>query len=167
MDRKLPKSADESAVETRYLLMPRDANPRGTAFGGLIMSWIDAAGSMAATRHSESQVVTAAMDSLSFRAPIRVGDHVVLKARVTYTGRSSMEVAVHVIRENPVARTRETATTAYLTFVALDENDMPAEVPPLSCSSTEECVALEKAKGRVKARKELRSRHDDFDRELL
>jgi acyl-CoA hydrolase len=163
METKRAKSADESAIETRYLLMPRDANPLGTAFGGLIMSWIDSAASMAATRHCEAPVVTAAIDSLSFRAPILVGDHVVLKARVTYTGIKSMEVAVRVIRENPISGIRETATTAYLTFVSMDEYGVPAAVPALLCSGEKECIAIEKARLRVLARKDLRSRHDDFD----
>jgi acyl-CoA hydrolase len=162
MTGKAPKSADESAIVTRYILMPRDANPRGTAFGGLIMSWIDAAASMAAVRHCESEVVTAAIDSLAFRAPIRVGDHVVLNARVTYTGRSSLEVSVIVMRENPILKTSEIATTAYLTFVSLDDQGVPKEVPPLACDSAEECAGLEKARERVRSRKEHRSRHDEF-----
>ena len=162
MNSLAPKHADESAVETRNLLMPRDANPRGTAFGGLIMSWIDATAAMAATRHCGMEVVTAAIDSISFRAPIRVGDHVVLKARVTYTGRTSMEVSVVVIRENPVARSSETATTALLTFVALGEDGKPQEIPPLDCRTPEECASLEKAEKRVISRKEHRNRHEIF-----
>jgi acyl-CoA hydrolase len=157
-----PKSADDSAVESRYLLMPRDANPRGTAFGGLIMSWIDTVAAMAATRHCGTEVVTAAIDSLSFRAPICVGDQVVLKARVTHTGRTSMEVRVLVIRENPVKQSSETATTAYLTFVALDETGNPMEIAPLACDTPDECTSLEKASERVKSRKEHRSRHENF-----
>ena len=162
-----PKHSDESAVETRNLLMPRDANPRGTAFGGLIMSWIDATASMAATRHCGMEVVTAAIDSISFRAPIRVGDHVVLRARVTYTGRTSMEVSVVVIRENPVACSSEVATTALLTFVALGEDGKPSEIPPLDCRTPEECASLEKAEKRVISRKEHRNRHEIFSENAL
>lgn len=167
MNTLTPKHADESAVETRNLLMPRDANPRGTAFGGLIMSWIDATAAMAATRHCGAEVVTAAIDSISFRAPICVGDQVVLRARVTYTGRTSMEVSVLVVRENPVTESRETATTAHLTFVALGEDGKPMPIPPLACSTPEECEALRKAEKRVISRKEHRSRHEAVDWDVI
>jgi acyl-CoA hydrolase len=159
-----PKPAKESEVITRYLLMPKDVNQHGTAFGGLVMSLIDGTASMAASRHSERLVVTASIDSLSFLLPIRVGEHVVLTARVSYTGKSSMEVSVHVERENPITRETALATTAYLTFVALDENARPRAIPPLLCETEDEKKALERATKRVAARKEMRCKHDDFEK---
>jgi acyl-CoA hydrolase len=158
-----PKHARESEVVTRYLLMPRDVNQHGTAFGGLIMELIDGTASMAASRHSERLVVTASIDSLSFLLPIRVGEHVVLRARVSYTGKSSMEVSVRVEKENPVTREKALATTAYLTFVALDENGKPRAVPPLLCETDEEKHAFERTRERVAARREMRCKHDDFE----
>jgi acyl-CoA hydrolase len=158
-----PKTAKESEVITRYLLMPRDVNQHGTAFGGLVMSLIDETASMAASRHSERLVVTASIDSLSFLLPIRVGEHVVLIARVSYTGKSSMEISVRVDRENPITRETALATTAYLTFVALDENGKPRAVPPLLCETEAEKQSFERAKQRVAARKDMRCKHDDFE----
>ena len=158
-----PKHASESEVVTRYLLMPRDVNQHQTAFGGLIMQLIDGTASMAASRHSERLVVTASIDSLSFLLPIRVGEHVVLTARVSYTGKSSMEIAVRVEKENPITREKALATTAYLTFVALDENGKPRAVPPLLCETEDEIKSFDRAKLRVAARKEMRCKHDDFE----
>ena len=101
--------------------MPTQANPQGTAFGGAIVGWIDMTAAMAAQRHCGCEVVTAGIDSLVFRQPIRIGDHVVLKAAVNYVSRSSMEVGVQVIREDPYSGRQVLATTAHLMLVALDE----------------------------------------------
>src|SRR5512136_2380900 len=119
------KAPSESAVETRYLVMPQQANPQGTAFGGAIVSWIDMVAAMAAQRHCGTEVVTAGIDSLIFRHPIRIGDQVVLRAAVNYVSRSSMEVGVQVIRDDPYSGRQVLATTAHLTLVALDENQRP------------------------------------------
>jgi len=149
------KSPKESAVETRYLLMPHQANPQGTAFGGAIVAWIDMVAAMVAQRHCGKEVVTAGIDSLVFKEPIRVGDHVILKASINYVGRSSMEVGVQVSREDPYSGNRAVATTAHLTFVALDENKRPTAVPPILPETEQEKNRYENAKLRVKARKEL------------
>ena len=122
------KKPSESAVETRYLVMPQQANPQGTAFGGAIVGWIDMVAAMAAQRHCGTEVVTAGIDSLVFRHPVRIGDHVVLKAAVNYVSRSSMEVGVQVIRDDPYSGEQIVATTAHLTLVALDGQKRP---PPL------------------------------------
>ena len=149
------KSPKESVVETRYLLMPHQANPQGTAFGGAIVAWIDMVAAMAAQRHCGKEVVTAGIDSLVFKEPIRVGDHVLLKASINYVGRSSMEVGVQVTRENPYGGDKVIATTAHLTFVALGENKRPTAVPPILPVTEQEKKRYENAKLRVKARKEL------------
>lgn len=149
------KSPRESAVETRYLLMPQQANPQGTAFGGAIMAWIDMVAAMAAQKHCGKEVVTAGIDSLIFKEPIRIGDQVVLKASVNYVGRTSMEVGVQVTREDPYGGESVVATTAHLTFVALDQNKRPAEVPPLRPETEQEKKRCANAKLRVQARKEL------------
>ena len=149
------KSPKESAVVTRYLLMPHQANPQGTAFGGAIVAWIDMVAAMAAQRHCGKEVVTASIDSLVFKEPIRIGDHVVLKASINYVGRSSMEVGVQVSREDPHGGDKVIATTAHLTFVALDENKRPIAVAPILPETEQEKKRCENAKLRVKARKEL------------
>lgn len=148
------KTPGESAVETRYLVMPQQANPQGTAFGGAIVGWIDMTAAMAGQRHCGREVVTAGIDSLVFRHPIRIGDHVILKAVVNYVSRSSMEVGVLVIREDPYTAEQVTATTAHLTLVALDERKQPTAAPPLLPQTPEELRRFERAKRRVQARKE-------------
>ena len=149
------KSPKESAVETRYLIMPNHANPHGTAFGGVIMAWIDMVAAMAAQRHAGCEVVTAGIDSLAFKEPIRIGDHVTLRACVNYVSHSSMEVGVRVTREDPYNGNQTIATTAHLTFVALDENKRPTAAPPLLPETPVEKKRYEHAEIRVKARKEL------------
>ena len=147
------KTPRESAVETRYLVMPPQANPQGTAFGGAIVGWIDMTAAMAGQRHCGCEVVTAGIDSLVFRHPIRIGDHVILRAAVNYVSRSSLEVGVQVIREDPYTGQQVMATTAHLTLVALDERKRPTPVPPLRPETPEEERRYEDARLRVEARK--------------
>jgi acyl-CoA hydrolase len=149
------KSPKESSVETRYLIMPHQANPHGTAFGGVIMAWIDMVAAMAAQRHCGREVVTAGIDSLAFKEPVRIGDHVTLRASVNYVSRSSMEVGVQVTRENPYTGEQVVATTAHLTFVALDKNKKPTPAPPILPETDQEKQRYEQAKLRVQARKAL------------
>lgn len=155
MENAKSKTPADSAVETRHLVMPGNANPFGTAFGGAIASWVDIAASMCAQKHCEKEVVTASIDSLNFKEPIFVGDQVVLKASVNYVGRTSMEVGVKVIRENPLKGISAVTTTAHLTFVALDENKKPSLIPPLNLVTDQDKRRFQNAKIRVQARKEL------------
>ncbi|MHC4517334.1 MAG: acyl-CoA thioesterase [Planctomycetota bacterium] len=148
------KTPSESAVVTRYLVMPHQANPQGTAFGGAIMGWIDMVAAMAAERHCGTEVVTAGIDSMAFKEPVRIGDHVVLKASVNYVSRSSMEVGVQVTREDPCTGEKAMATTAHVTLVALDENKRPTAAPPVVPETAEERRRYESAKERVRLRKE-------------
>jgi acyl-CoA hydrolase len=153
--RKTPR---DSAVEARYLVLPQHANDLGIAFGGTIMSWVDMVAAMAAQRHCGRKVVTVSIDRMSFLAPCHIGDHVLLRASVNYVGHTSMEVGVQVLRENPYRGGRVRATTAYLTFVALDEREKPTPIPPLSPETPDEVRRFENAKLRVAARKELLAR---------
>lgn len=150
-----PKSPQESAVETRHVVLPNDANHYGTAFGGAIMSWIDLIAVMAAQRHSGRESVTVSIDRINFITPIQIGDHVNLKAMVNYVGRTSMEVGVQVNRENPYTGEMVRATTAYLSFVALDENKKPALVPPLRPETDLEKRRYAEGKLRIEMAKEF------------
>ncbi|MEJ5258622.1 MAG: demethoxyubiquinone hydroxylase family protein [Anaerohalosphaeraceae bacterium] len=151
------KAPADSRVQTRFLLMPNQANPFGTAFGGAIAAEIDMAASMAAQRHADGPVVTAAMDTLQFEQPIHIGDQVVLDAVVSYAGRTSMEVAVEVHCENPQQGRRVLATTAYLTFVAVDpQTGRPRPVPALVPQTPQEHKRYEEAFVRVQTRQHLR-----------
>ena len=144
-----------SAIETRYILAPHQVNALGTAFGGVIMSWIDTVAAMVAQRHCKGVVVTASIDKISFEAPIYVGEHVILKASVNYVGLTSMEIGVQVSKENPKTGKQVRTTTAYLTFVHLDEKGQPKKVIGLSPETPEEERRYKNAKLRVQARKEL------------
>jgi acyl-CoA hydrolase len=155
MKKEKGKTPAESSVETRYLIMPHQANPLGTVFGGVIVAWIDMVAAMAAQRHCGKEVVTAGIDSLVFKEPIRIGDHVVLRSAVNYVSRSSMEVGVQVTREDPYSGEQTIATTAHLTFVALDKNKKPTPAPPILPQTKQEKDRYEHAKLRVRARKEL------------
>jgi acyl-CoA hydrolase len=103
-------------------------------------------------RHAQRRVVTVAVDSMSFRQPIKIGDLVTLTAQVTYTGRTSMEAEVRVEAENPVSGEKTHTNTAYLVYVALDENDNPVGVPPLLIQTDEDRQRAEKARQRQSAR---------------
>jgi uncharacterized protein (TIGR00369 family) len=152
------KRPSESAVETRYIVMPEHTNQYGTAFGGVLLSWIDIAAAMVAERHSGHNVVTASIDRTEFLKPIYVGDHVLLKASVNYVGRTSMEIGVKVLVENPFKNSTFQATKAYCTFVGLNDNNKPRELPGIDPQSEEEKRRYENARLRVNSRKELRSR---------
>jgi acyl-CoA hydrolase len=147
-----------SAVEARYLILPQHANDLGIAFGGVIMAWIDLAAAMVAQRHCARRVVTVSIDRMSFLAPCHVGDHVLLRAAANYVGHTSMEVGVQVIKENPYTGEQVRATTAYLTLVALDDNERPAPIPSLKPETPDEVRRHENARLRVASRKELMAR---------
>lgn len=155
VDNRKRKKPEESAVETRYIVMPDQANAYGTVFGGVIMSWIDMVAGMVAQRHAEGVAVTASIDKISFKAPVYVGDHVVLKAAVNYVGNTSMEIGVQVTKENPVTGDQIRTTTAYLTFVGLDAEGCPRIIPELLLESDQEKRRYEEAKIRVASRREL------------
>lgn len=125
-------SPDVTATEMTWIVMPGQANALGTVFGGQVMSWVDVCAAVAAQRFARTNVVTAAMDSLSFLAPVRQGDIVIVKGMVNWAGRSSMEVGVRVEREDPRTGERERTSTAYLTFVAVGDDGRPTAVPTLT-----------------------------------
>jgi acyl-CoA hydrolase len=132
------KTVKHSALEMRYLVMPNDTNPQNSIFGGVVMSWIDMAAAMVAERHANRPVVTVHIDDISFKAPIKVGNHVLIKAAINYVGKTSMLVGVKVISENPITGIIRHTTTAYLTFVALDDLGRPIEVPQLLSETEDE-----------------------------
>lgn len=132
MSPNLPgKHPRESRVEMAEHVLPNDTNPHGTIFGGRVMALVDLAATIAASRHSRRAVVTAAIDELIFLHPIKLGHIVLLEAQVNEAFSSSMEIGVNVFSENPVTGERRKTTTAYATFVALDDLGRPAAVPPL------------------------------------
>ncbi|AUS98244.1 acyl-CoA thioesterase [Clostridium thermosuccinogenes] len=132
------KTPRESQVEMTELVLPNDTNLLGNLLGGKLMHWIDIAGAMAASRHSNRVVATVAVDSLDFRHPARMGELVTLKAKLTWVGRTSMEVTVNVYAENVKTGAIIKTNKAYMTFVALDDEGKPTPVPPLIPETDEE-----------------------------
>jgi len=123
------KTVRESAYEYSELALPNDSNGLGYVLGGKVMHLVDLAGAMAAMRHARRGVVTAAVDSLQFLHPVHLGELIMLHSSVNRTFRTSMEVGVRVVTENLITGTQCHTCSAYLTFVAMDENGVPALVP--------------------------------------
>lgn len=141
-----------SRVEMTQIVLPGDANALGTVFGGKVMQWIDVAAAVAARRHALGIVVTASMDSLEFIAPVQLGDVVVLYAIINRAWRTSMEIGVRVECEKAADSRRLHAASAYLTFVALDDNGHPRQVGPLEPQTADEKRRYEKADNRRNVR---------------
>lgn len=133
-----PKRWQESASETSQVVLPNDSNPLGYVLGGTVMHMIDITGAIACHRHTNSLALTAGVDSLDFLHPIRVGDIIILKSRVTATFRTSLEVQVEVFSEAIPSGERKLTSRAYLTFVALDGEGQPKAVPPLLLETPED-----------------------------
>ena len=132
------KTVETSRVTLSQLMLPSQANLRGDVHGGWIMKLVDEAGALSAMRHAQCRVVTIAIDQMAFRKPIRIGDLVILNAEVTYVGHTSIETRVQVIAENPISGERTYTNTAYLVYVALDEQGHPVPVPRLIAVSDTE-----------------------------
>ncbi len=120
------------------LVLPNDTNRLRNLLGGRLMQWIDIAAAIAAWRHSHRICVTASLDELNFLYPIREGEVVILKASVNRAFRTSVEVGVRVSKENPTTGEHRHTNTAYLTFVALDDDGKPVPVPPIRPVTPEE-----------------------------
>lgn len=140
------KTCNESRVVRTGRIFPNDVNNHNTLFGGKLMSDMDMIASISAVRHARKEVVTASTDSVDFLSPITQQDSICIESFVTFTGTSSMEVFVKVIAENLITGNRKIAATAFLTFVALDENGKPTKVPGIVPESEEEKSCLKQAR---------------------
>jgi len=147
-----PKHASESATEMVQVVLPNDANPLGFILGGTVMHLIDIAGAIASHRHTRSRVVTAAVDDLQFLHPIKVGDLIILKSRVTCAFTTSLEVQVDVYSEEALTGTRLLTSRAFLTFVAVADNGDRVAVPPLVVDTEDERRICEEARARREQR---------------
>lgn len=132
------KTVAESRTEMTELALPGDSNPLGNILGGRVMHWIDLAAAMAAARHAGHVAVTASMDRVTFLNPVKVGQVVRLIAELTWAGRTSMEVEVHVTSEDLLTGQVQETSTAYLSFVALGADGRPTAVPQLLLMSERE-----------------------------
>lgn len=145
-----------SQVIMTELVLPQHTNTFGSVFGGTVMSWIDICAAIAAQRHSRRPCVTASVDALQFVAPVYKGWTVNLKASVNFVGRTSMEVGVRVDAEDSITRETFHTASAYLTFVALDQNHKPMPIAPVIPESPDEIRRFNEAQVRRKHRLSLR-----------
>lgn len=152
-----PKTPRDSMTLMTELVLPQHSNAVGTAFGGTVLAWIDICGAITAQRHAGKVAVTALMDEVKFLAPIRVGDVVMIQARINAAFRTSMEVEVEVQVENRNTRARTLAVDSFLTFVAIDDAGHPSSVPTLLCENAEDERRVKEAQDRKKKRLETRT----------
>ena len=138
MTRDSAASARTSEISLNQLMLPEHANALGNVHGGVIMKMVDEAGAIVAMRHAQKPCVTIAIDSMIFKQPVHVGELMVCQARVTYVGRSSIEVQVMVHAENVMTREVTHTNSAYVVYVSLGPDGKPAAAPPLSLETEED-----------------------------
>ena len=147
-----PKHSSDSATEMVQVVLPNDANPLGFLLGGTVMHLIDIAGAIACQRHTRRRVVTVAVDDLQFLHPIKVGDFIILKSRVTCAFTTSLEVQVDVYSEEALTGEQLLTSKAFLTFVAVAGSGERVRVPPLIVETDDERRICEEARARREQR---------------
>jgi acyl-CoA hydrolase len=152
-----PRFVRESQHESSEMMMPQHANNLGHVFGGVILSMLDRVAAVAAIRHARQNCVTVSVDRVDFREPIQLGDLVVMRASVNYVGRTSMEVGVRVEAENLATGERRHTNSCYLTFVAIDRNHRPVQIPPVQPETEDEKRRYAAAQERRRRRLEERT----------
>src|SRR5215210_2872573 len=151
-----PMSASKSSIS--QVMLPNDANPMGNVHGGSVMKMVDISAAVSAMRHCGRQVVTVALDHMSFLEPVYIGDLVTVTSQVEYVGRSSMLVRAVVEAENPALGRKVHTSSCALTFVALGEDGRPVPVPPLTVDTDEEKARMEEGRRLYERAKEDRVR---------
>ena len=146
------KHPGESETIMTEIVLPNDTNALGNLRGGKILHWMDIASAISCGKHAQSTVVTVSVDNVSFQNPVKLGDVVTIKAKVTRVFRTSMECYIDVWAENLPSQTRYKCNEAFYTFVALDSNGRPKQAPSIICETAEEKSRYE---GALK-RRELR-----------
>ncbi len=162
MPQLTPKRVCESQVIRTEIVHPGDTNPLGTIFGGTVVAWIDMAAAMCAMRHARTNAVTASIDAVSFLSPVRVGEFVIIKASVNYTGKTSMEIGVCVESEDPKTGERKHTASAYLTFVAINEKGKPIAVAPVTPETEVEKKRFKMAEKRRAARLKIAKEREEI-----
>jgi acyl-CoA hydrolase len=151
------KPMSESRTVMTEIVFPPDTNYHGTIFGGRVMEYVDKVATVASMRHSRRPVVTASSDSLDFLAPVKVGEALILEAVVSWTHKTSMEIYVKIQSENLYTGEKKMTAASFLTFVALDEEGKPTEVPAVIPETEEEKKLFESAPARYEARKQRKA----------
>lgn len=152
------KFVKESQTIMTEMVLPNDTNTLNNLMGGRLMHWMDVVAAIAAQKHSNRIVVTASADNISFKQPIALGNVVTLKSQVTRSFNSSMEVFIEVSAEDIPANKKVTSHRAYFTFVAVDQNGKPIEVPEVIPETPEEIEHYEGALRRRQLRLVLAKR---------
>lgn len=142
MSGKTPK---DTRIIMSELVLPNDTNTLGNLMGGKLMHWMDIAAAISAMKHCNCPVVTASVDNVSFKSPIKLGNLLTIESQVTRAFNSSMEVYLKVYGEDLHAQYRYMTNEAYLTFVALDPNGKPRKVPELHPETEMEVILYEGA----------------------
>lgn len=151
------RTVSETAHETSALMMPLDENARGHVFGGVVLAMMDKSAAVCAIRHARTSCVTVSVDRVDFREPILVGDLVHMKASVNFVGRTSMEIGVRIEAENMLLGTRRHTNSCYVTYVALDRDGKPTEVPTLELETDADRRRFEAGRERRRRREEERA----------
>jgi uncharacterized protein (TIGR00369 family) len=146
------QSARASEISLNMLMLPEHANALGNVHGGVIMKMVDEAGAIVAMRHAQKPCVTIAIDSMTFKQPVHVGQLMVCQARVTYVGRSSIEVQVTVHAENLLTREVTHTNSAFIVYVSLGPDGRPATAPPLALETDEDRRFFEEGTARQQHR---------------
>lgn len=154
------KRVKDSSVTIAQVMIPQDANAAGNVHGGVIMKLIDTAAAVVASRHARSNVVTVSIDRLDFLHPVFIGDLLFFKGCLNMVGKTSMEIGVRVEAENLTTGEVRRTASAYLTYVALDKDGRPREVPPLILETEEEIRRNQEAKTRREMRLAERRREE-------
>jgi acyl-CoA hydrolase len=164
-ERRPSRTVSESAHETSALMMPLDENARGHVFGGVVLAMMDKAAAVCAIRHARTSCVTVSVDRVDFREPILVGDLVHMKASVNFVGRTSMEIGIRIEAENMLLGTRRHTNSCYVTYVALDRDGKPTEVPALvletDADKRRSDAGRERRRRRVEERADERAKLDE------
>ncbi len=162
------KKVNKSTVTLSFLMQDQDANLAGNVHGGVIMKHIDEAGGIVALRHAKCNVVTASIDRMDFHNPAFIGDLLTFKAGLNMVGKSSMEIGVRVEAENPISGEKRHIASAYLTYVALDKDFRPTQVPKLKLETETDQRRNREAEARRKIRLSEKAKEKacqtDFDK---
>ena len=132
------RKASDSFITMNELVLPNDTNTFGDLMGGKLMYWMDIAAYLSAAKHCNSAAMTASVDNISFKTPIKLGNVICIEAIVTRAFNTSMEIHLKVWNQNMISQTRVLSNEAFFTFVALDENKHPKKVPDIIAESAEQ-----------------------------
>jgi len=152
------KSPRESEVSYTTVVLPEDTNTHGNLFGGRLLAMLDKAAFICAARHGRRNCVTASMEHIDFLSPVRQGFIVMLRGRLNFVHRSSMEIGLEAEAENPLTGTRTRTCSAVVTFIALGDDGRPTEVPGLELETDEDRRRYQEGLRRFEARKKAEDR---------